>query len=338
MVLIDGGHMRRRRFITLLGGAAAASVSRPPAARAQQGDRLRRIGVLMSAPEDDPEGQARVAAFRAGLRAAGWQEGRNIRIDYRWAGGTADRVQAHAAELVALKPEAIMASAPQSVIALQQATRTIPIVFAQVSDPVGAGFVASLARPGGNVTGFALFEWAIGVKWLELLKQLAPDVARVTVMYYPVTPTGPGYFSAIEAGAPSLGVRAAAVAVRDAAEIARAISAGAPNSGLVVLPSPLTSHHRDLIIDLAARHRLPAVYPYRYFVTGGGLASYGVDNIDSHRRAASYVDRILKGEKPGDLPVQHPDRYSLVINLKTAKALGLEPPIALLARTDEVIE
>jgi putative ABC transport system substrate-binding protein len=330
-------HLRRREFIAFLGGAAAAW---PLAARAQQSDKVRRIGVLLPWPENDLEAKARVAAFREGLHKLGWTEGRNVRIDYRWAGDDADRLKAYAAELVGMAPDVILAGAQTAMSALYRETPTIPIVFAQVGDPVGQGFVASLARPGGNITGFVSIEYAIGVKWLELLKQIAPRVVRVAVIYDPANPSWGGYLREIEAGVPSFGVQLFPSAVRDAEAIERAIDAfaGEPNGGLIVLPSPVSVAHREQIIALAAKHRLPAVYSFRFYVTSGGLASYGVDTIDLWRRAASYVDRILKGEKSGDLPVQQPTKFELVINLKTAKALGLDVPPMLLARTDEVIE
>jgi putative ABC transport system substrate-binding protein len=328
--------MKRREFITLLGGATAW----PLAARAQQPEGRRRIGVLMNLAERDPEGQARIGALREGLAKLGWTEGREWQIEYRWFAGDPDRARAYAAELVKLKPEVIFAGATPSVAALQRETRSVPIVFAQVADPVGAGFVASLARPGGNITGFASFEYAIAAKWLELLKQIAPQVTRVVVIYDPTNPETKEYLPVIEAAARSFGVQVSISVVRNAAEIERAIEefAREPNGGLLPLPSPLMAVHRDLIISLAVRHRLPNVFAYRYYPIGGGLASYGIDNIDLYRRAALYVDRILKGEKPGDLPVQQATKFELVINLKTAKALGIDPPISLLARTDEVIE
>jgi putative ABC transport system substrate-binding protein len=327
--------MRRRDFIGVFGAALAS-----PRFAFAQADRVRRIGVLFGIAESDSEGQARVAAIRNGLQKLGWIQGRNIRIDYRWGGGDVGRLRAYAAELVGLKPDVIVASGTPALAALHRETRTVPIIFAQVSDPVGLGFVASLARPGDNITGFTIFEFAIGVKWLELLKQIAPGVRRAAVLYDPAQPSSAGYMTTIEAGAPSFGVQVSAIAARDGAEIERAIDAFArePNGGLIVLPGPLVARHRELIVQLAARHQLPAVYALRFYVTSGGLASYGVDNIDLYRRAASYIDRILKGEKPGELPVQAPTKFELVINLKTAKALGLDPPITLLARTDEVIE
>ncbi len=329
--------MRRREFITLLGGAAAAW---PRAARAQQGDRIRRIGVLMSQLTSDPEGQARVAALLQTLQELGWTDGRNARIDYRWSGGDFDRIRTHAAELLALAPDVVLANGTSAVVALQQATRTVPIVFVQVTDPVGAGIVESLSQPGGNATGFTLFEYSTSGKWLELLKQIAPAVTRAAVLRDPAISTGPGQFAAIQSAAPSLGVELRPVDIRDAGEIERAITAfaRAPNGSLVVTSGGFTFVHRELIIALAARHRLPAVYPYRSLVTSGGLISYGTDSIDTYRRAAAYVDRILKGEKPADLPVQAPTKYELAVNLKTAKALGLDVPSTVLARADEVIE
>jgi putative tryptophan/tyrosine transport system substrate-binding protein len=327
----------RREFITLVGGAAAAW---PIAARAQQGERMRRIGVLMSLTADDPEGQVRLTAFLQGLQQLGWTDGRNVRIDTRWGAGDADRSRGYAAELVALAPDVILASGTSTMGPLLRATRTVPIVFTQVTDPVGAGFVDSLARPGGNATGFTLSEYGISGKWLELLKEIAPRVTRAAVLRDPDMAAGSGQLGAIQSVAPSFGVELSPVNVRDAPEIERAVAAFArgSNGGLIVSASGLAIVHRDLIITLAARHRLPAVYFARYFVTGGGLISYGSDNIDPHRRAAGYVDRILKGERPTDLPVQAPTKYELVINLKTAKALGLDVPPSLLARADEVIE
>jgi putative tryptophan/tyrosine transport system substrate-binding protein len=330
--------MRRRTFITLLGGAVAAW---PLAARAQQGERVRRIGVLVASAADDSENQARMAAFLQGLVQLGWIDGRNVRIDIRWATTNADDLRRHAAELAALAPDVLVAASGTSTVApLLQATRTIPIVFVVVVDPVGAGFVASLARPGANATGFTTFEYGLSGKWLELLKQIAPGITRAAVLRDPAIASGIGQFAAVQAMAPSLGVELSPVDARDAPEIERAVTAFARsgNGGLVVTPSPVASRHRDLIITLAARYRLPAVYAWRYYVTDGGLISYGSDSIDQFRRAAGYVDRILKGEKPADLPVQAPTKYELVINLKTAKALGLDVPPSLLARADEVIE
>jgi putative ABC transport system substrate-binding protein len=330
--------MRRREFITLVGGAAA---SWPLAARAQQGERMRRIGVLTSgAAADDPDGQTRSAAFVQGLRQLGWTDGRNMRIDHRWGAGDADNLRKYAAELVALAPDVIMASGTATVAPLLQATRTVPIVFAQVTDPVGAGFVDSLAKPGGNATGFLLFEYAISGKWLELLKEIAPHVSRAGVIRDPAQTAGTGQFGVIQSVAPSLGMEVSTINVRDAPEIERGIAAFArsANGGLILTSSALSVVHRDLIVTLAARHKLPAVYYRRQYVTGGGLISYGPDVAEQNRRAAGYVDRILKGEKPADLPVQAPTKYELLVNLKTAKALGLTVPTSLLARADEVIE
>ena len=329
--------MRRRDFITLLGGAAAAW---PLAARAQQGKRMRRIGVLTNLAENDPEERRRMAAFLQALQKLGWRDGDNVRIDYRGALGKADNARRYAAELVALAPDVILASGSVSTGALFEATSTVPIVFAHVPDPVGAGFVESLTRPGGNVTGFSPFEYAMSGKWLELLKEIAPRVAWVGVLRDRAIVAGTGQFGAIQAAAASFGVELSAIGVRDADEIERAITAFArgSNRGLIVTASPSAGIHRDLIITLAARHKLPAIYFERIFVTEGGLICYGIDYPDQYRRAAGYVDRILKGEKPADLPVQYPTKYELVINLKTAKALGLEIPPTLLARADEVIE
>jgi len=325
----------RREFITLLGGAAAW----PLAARAQQGERMRRIGVLIGSATDadDTDVRARLAAFEQGLQQLGWIDGRNVRIEYRRGAGDADRIHRFAAELVALAPDVILASGTSTAGVLQRATRTVPIVLVNVADPVGAGFVESLARPGGNITGFLNYEYGLASKWLELLKQIAPGVTRVAVMRDPGISAGTGQFGAI---APSFGVELTPVNVRDAGEIERAVAAFArsSNGGLIVTGSALTTFHRDLIVSLAARHRLPAVYPRRLFVTSGGLISYGADLVEPHRRAAGYVDRILRGDKPADLPVQAPTKYELVINLKTAKALGLDIPASVLARADEVIE
>ena len=328
--------MLRREFITLASGAAA---SWPLAARAQQPDRIRRIGAFAGI-EEDAEGQARFAAFLQGLRQLGWTDGRNVRIDYRWGGGNADNIRKQAAELAALAPDVILAAGAAVAGPLLQATRTVPIVFVIVPDPVGAGFVDSLARPGGNATGFITFEYSISAKWLELLKQIAPDVTRAAVLRDPAISTGIGQFGAIQAVAPSLGVEVTPVNVRDAGEIERAIAAFArpSNGGLIVTASALVVVHRDLIITLAARHKPPAVFYERFFVAGGGLISYGPDYLDEFRRAAGYVDRILRGEKPADLPVQAPTKYKLVINFKTAKTLGLTMPPSLLATADEVIE
>ena len=329
--------MKRREFIGLLGVAAA---SWPLAARAQQGERMRRIGVLNSVAADDQQTQARNAAFLQGLGELGWTVGRNVRIDYRWIGRDVDRLPGYAAELVALAPDVILAVGATSLSALLQATRTVPIVFTQVTDPVAAGYVISLARPGGNATGFSLFEFGISVKWLELLKQAAPHVTRVAVLRDPTTPSGLGQLGAIQSVAPSFGMDLVPLGVRDGPEIERVVAAFSQGTkdGLLVLPSAPTVMHRDLIVTLAARHKLPAVYPYRYYVAEGGLMSYGPDDIDQYRRAAAYVDRILKGDKAADLPVQAPTKYELLINLKTAKALGLTLPPSVLARADEVIE
>jgi len=332
---MSGQPMRRREFITLIGGAAVW----PLAARAQQGERVRRIGVLVPAASDDPQFQERLGAFLQALGQLGWTEGRNVRIDYRWSGGDAQRILTHAAELVALAPDVILSTTTLPTVALQRATRTIPIVFAMVLDPVGADIVSSRARPGRNITGFMQFEYTLSGKWLELLKQIAPGLTRAAVFRDPVNPSGIGQFAVIQAMAPPLGMEVMPINVRDAAEIEDSITAFArsANGGLVVTGGQATSH-RELIFKLALRHRLPAVYPYRYYVAGGGLISYGPDLLGLFRQAASYVDRIFKGEKPADLPVQAPTKYELVINMKTAKALGLEVPASLLARADEVIE
>jgi putative ABC transport system substrate-binding protein len=329
--------MQRREFITFLGGAA---VSWPVLVWAQQPERMRRIGVLMAVAADDPEGQARIAAFHQGLQQLGWTVGHNVRIDTRWGAGDADRMRRYAAELVSLAPDVILASGGTVVGVLLQATRTVPIVFTQTSDPVGAGYVASLAQPGGNATGFTISEYGISGKWVELLKEIAPHVTRAAVLRDATVPQGVGQFAAMQAVAPSFGVEVSPIDVRDAGEIERTVTAFArsKNGGLIATGSSLTILHRELIITLAAQHRLPAVYWNRFYVTGGGLISYGVDSIDPHRQAAGYVDRILKGEKPADLPVQAPTKYELVINLKTAKALGLTVPPSLLARANEVIE
>jgi putative tryptophan/tyrosine transport system substrate-binding protein len=329
--------MSRRKFIMLLGGAAAAW---PLAARGQQGERMRRIGVLHTTGADNLDGQARNAAFLQGLQQLGWNDGRNVKIETRWSAADAERIRNYVAEFVVLAPDVILASGSATVGPLLQATRSLPIVFTNVPDPVGAGFVSSLARPGGNATGFILLEYATSAKWLELLKQVAPGVTRAAVLRDAAITAGIGQFGAIQAVAPSLGLDVTPVNVRDASEIEREVAAFArgSNGGLVVTGSALAVLHRDLIVSLAARHRLPAVYFQRFFVAGGGLVSYGPDVVDQYRRAAGYVDRILKGEKPADLPVQAPTKYELVINLKTAKALGLDVSPMLLARADEVIE
>jgi putative ABC transport system substrate-binding protein len=329
--------MRRRAFITLLGGAAAAW---PLAARAQQPDRMRRIGVLMAVAADDPDGQAQLAAFAQGLQELGWTVGRNVRIEYRWGANDLDRFRRYAAELVALAPDVVVGTAGSVVGALQQASRTVPIVFVTTIDPVGGGWVESLARPGGNATGFATYEFSLGAKWLDLLKQVAPGVTRVAVIRDASVPAGTGVFAAIQTVARSFGVELTPIGVRDG-EIERGMTAFAkgPNGGLITAgPTSSVSVQRDLIVSLAARHRLPAVYSSRSFVPRGGLISYAPDGFDQYRRAAGYVDRILKGEKPADLPVQAPTKYETVINLKTAKALGLTVPTTLLATADEVIE
>ncbi len=330
--------MKRRAFITLLGGAAAAW---PLAARAQQADRVRRIGALIGAPSaDNPDAQANIRAFLQVLQQLGWTDGRNVRIDIRWGAGNADDIRKYAAELAALAPDVIFASGTASVGPMLQATRTVPIVFANVADPVGAGFVDSLARPGGNASGFIQFEYSLSGKWLELLKQIAPGVTRAAVLRDPAITSGIGQFAVIQSVAPSVGVEVSAINVRDAGEIERAVTAFArsSNGGLIVTASALAVLHRQPIIALAARHKLPAVYYRRYFVTSGGLISYGYDVVEQFRGAAGYVDRILKGATPADLPVQAPTKYELVINLKTAKALGLDVPTTVLARADEVIE
>jgi putative tryptophan/tyrosine transport system substrate-binding protein len=310
-------------------------------AEAQPSERLRRIGVLLYLQEDDPEARTYVAAFLQGLQKLGWIVGRNVQIDYRWTAGDADRVRKYAAELVALAPDVILTAGSAHVGPLQQATRSVPIVFVQATDPVGGGLVNSLARPGGNATGFTNFELDISAKWLELLKQVAPRLTRVAVLRDPANPSGTGQFGAIQAVAPSFGVEEVRpVGLHDAGEIERGVTAFAreSNGGLIVTPSGLAIAHREPIVKLAARHRLPAIYPFRYFVTDGGLISYGPDAVDQYRRAAGYVDRILKGTKPADLPVQQPTKFELAINLKTAKALGLTVPSMLLTSADTVIK
>ena len=330
--------MRRREVIALLGGAAAApSILWPLAARAQQRERMRRIGVLAAQPADDAQSQARNAAFLQGLGELGWHVGRNLQIDFRWGAG---RNPGYAAELVALAPEVILAVGSSVVGPLLQVTRTVPVVFTQVTDPVGSGFVTNLARPGGNATGFTLFEFGISAKWIELLKEIAPHVTRAAVLLDPTAATGFGMLGAIQSVAPSLKVEISPINVRDAAESERAVTAfvrGA-DDGLIVLPGLQTVTHRQLFVTLAARHKLPTVYPYRYVISSGGLISYGPDELEQYRQAAGYVDRILKGEKPADLPVQAATKFELVVNLKTAKALGLDVSPSLLARADEVIE
>jgi putative ABC transport system substrate-binding protein len=330
-------YIGRRELLAALGGAVAAW---PLAANAQQGARMRRVGVLMSTAADDPEGQARIAAFAQGLQQTGWVVGDNVRVDIRFGADNAN-LRKYAGELAASAPDVILAVGSSAAAPLLQATRTVPIVFALVADPVGAGFVDSLARPGGNATGFTLFEYGISTKWLELLKEIAPGVTRAAVIRDPAIAVGLGQFGAIQAAASSLNVEVIPVNVRDAGEVERAITAFARSSGsdgLIVTGSALAVAHRQLIIGLAAQHRLPAIYPARFFVAAGGLSSYGPNFLDQFRRAAAYVDRILNGDKVADLPVQAPTKFELVINLKTAKALGLEMQPMLLARADEVIE
>jgi putative ABC transport system substrate-binding protein len=335
-MLLEAG-MRRRDFITLLGAAAATW---PLAVRAQQPGKVRRIGVLIPFSENDPEVQARLAAFKQRLQELGWTDGRNVRIDYRFTGENTERIRIAAGELVAVAPDVIVGYANPAVAALREATRVIPIVFAQVSDPVGSGFVASLARPDGNITGFHNFETAIGGKWLEVLKQVAPGVRRVAVVHNPDIAVNVAFLHAAEAAASSLAVTVTAAGVRAAADIESALTAFArePNGGLIVAPNPINTSGRELIIASAARLGLPAIYPYRYYPASGGLASYGFDQIEQSWGAASYVDRILRGANPGELPVQLPTKYQLVINLKTAKALGLDVSLQLQQRADEVIE
>ena len=329
--------MRRREFLGILGSAAAL----PVVANAQQADRMRRIGVLMHTAAEDPEGQTRLAAFLQGLQETGWAVGHNVRVDTRWTTADPDSFRIHAAELLALAPDVVLASTSQSVAAFQKATSTLPIVFVGVVDPVAQGIVDSFARPGGNTTGFVLVgEFSLSGKWLELMKQVAPAVTRVAVIRDPAAPASLGQFSAIQSMAQPLGVEVSAIGIRDAAELERAIPAFAskPNGGLIATAVPQLFRHRALVIALAIRHRLPTVFPFRVFVADGGLASYGAAAADSYRRAASYVDRILKGEKPADLPVQAPTKFELVINLKTAKALGLTVPPTVLASANEIIE
>jgi len=327
--------VKRREFVTLLGGAAAW----PLAARAQQGERMRRIGVLLNLAADDPMGQARVAAFVQGLKAAGWSDGRNLRIDTRWAASDPDNFRKYAAELIALGPDVVLASTTPAVLQLQHTSRTVPIVFVSAIDPVGSGLIASMARPNGNITGFVAFEYALAVKWLELLKEIAPDVKRAAVLRDPTVAAGIGQFAAIQAVG-SVGMELSAIDLRDAGEIERAIAdfARRPNGGLIVTASQFGTNNPGPLVALAARHKLPSVYSFGYFASAGGLICYGPDQLDEYPRAAAYVDRILKGEKPADLPVQAPTKYQLAINLKTAKALGLTVPPALLARADDVIE
>src|SRR5215475_8876148 len=335
------GHMTsyvgRRKFLATLGGAATW----PLVGRAQQRERMRRIGVLASnLAADDPESLARVGAFLQGLQELGWTDGRNVRLEYRWGSADAERISKSATELVALAPDVILVSGNSGMAPLHRATRTVPIVFVNTSDPVGGGFAMSLARPGGNATGFSSIEYGMSGKWLELLKQISPGVTRAAVLRDPSIPSGSGQLGAIQAVGPFLGVEISPIDARDAGEIERGVTdlARSANGGLIVPASTPTISHRKLIIALAAQHRLPAIYPYRFFVADGGLVSYGADSVDPFRRAAGYVDRILKGEKPGDLPIQAPTKFELVINLKTAKALGLDVPSSFLARADEVIE
>jgi putative ABC transport system substrate-binding protein len=328
--------MRRREFIAGFGMAATW----PLAARAQQPKTQRRIGVLMVLGKDDPEAKARITAFQEGMRQAGWVEGRNIQIETRWSAGNENDVRRYAEEIVALAPDVILANGNAAVAPLLNATRSVPIVFAIVPDPVGAGFVENLARPGGNATGFIAFEYGLSAKWLELLKEIAPKVTRAAVLRDPALASGTGQFGAIQSVSSSLGVELSPINVRDASEIERAIVEFArfQNSGLIVTSNALVAAHRNLIVALAAKHKLPAVYFARHFVSAGGLISYGPDYVDQFRRAAGYVDRILKGEKPSDLPVQTPTKYELIINLKAAKALDIEMPSTLVARADQVIE
>jgi putative tryptophan/tyrosine transport system substrate-binding protein len=329
--------MKRRQLIRLLGGAAVAW---PLGTRAQQADQMRRVGVLSSLTADDPEGQARVVAFREALQALGWTDGRNLQIDVRWSAGDAEGLRRNAADLAAHAPDVILGAGNSSIAVLLQATRSVPVVFVTATDPVGAGFVNSLARPGGNATGFLAFEYSISAKWLELLKEAAPSLARAGVLRNPAIAAAIGQFAVIQAAAPSLRVEVSALNVHDTSEIESVVAAFArgTSGGLIVTASVLVLRGRNLIVGLAAKHKLPAVYYGRHYVTAGGLISYGPDWSDQYRRAAGYVDRILKGEKPADLPVQAPTRYELVVNLKTAKALGLELPATLLGRADEVIE
>ena len=331
------GHVRRRDFIKFIAGSAAAW---PPVAQGQQLERVRRIAVLMNRTAGDPEGQARLAAFQQALQQLGWNDGGNVRVDIRWGEDNIDRERRYAAELVALAPDIILASGTVSVTALQPVSGTVPIVFAVVTDPVGAGFVDNLAHPGGNITGFMIYEYSLAGKWLELLKQIAPHVTRVVVLRDPTNPSGIAVFGAIRATAQSLGMQVNPVGIRDAGEIERALATLAPSGqgGLIVTPNASGAVQRDFIVSLAARYKLPAIYPFRYLVQSGGLMSYGTDLVDQFRLAAGYVDRILKGEKPADLPVQAPTKYQMAINLKTAKALGLNVPNTLIGLADEVIE
>lgn len=327
--------MRRRDFTIALSGVSALAFG-----ASAQTDRVRLVGLLVSHREGDQEAADRVAALREGLQKLGWMEGRNIRIEMRYGAGNAETMRAHAESLVRLKPDLLFAAATSSLAALSRATSSIPIVFAQVTDPVGAGYVGNLARPGGNITGFTQHEFSVGIKWVELLTELAPRTEHVALIYDPQNPATGGYRSVIKDGAPAFKVRLSEHAVRNAAEIERAFDrvTTEPNSGFIVLPGPAPSASRDLVVELALRRRVPAVYAFRYWVNAGGLASYGIDNIELYRQASSYVDRILKGERPGDLPIQNATKFELAVNLKTAKAIGLNPPRSLLARSDEVIE
>jgi putative ABC transport system substrate-binding protein len=331
------GKTNRRAFIAALGGAAAW----PLVARAQPNERARRIGLLMNFPEEDTEGNARLAAFLQRMRQLGWSEGHNLMLQTRWSGADIDQMRVFAGEIVARQPHLVVSVGTPTTSAVMRETRTIPIVFAQVSDPVGGGLVTNLARPGGNVTGFTLFEFSIGSKWLQTIKEIAPNVTRVAVLFNPTTaPYAPLYLRSVEDATSSLGVAYNTLPLTDSVNLEPAITkfAATPNSALLVLTDTFTTVHRDRIIALAAEFHLPALYPYRFFAYGGGLVSYGVDTLEQYPRAAIYVDRILKGEKPGDLPIQQPTKYELVINLKTAKGLGLTVPASLLARADEVIE
>ena len=334
--------LRRRDFIALLGGAGLLLAAKARRARAQQPERMRRIGVLMSLAANDPEAQVRVAAFEKGMRDLGWVEGRNLQIEYRWApGDAANLLRSHARELVGAAPDLILANSTPVTLALQEQGHTVPVVFVQVTDPVGQGLVASLAHPGGNLTGFTSFEFSIGTKWLEMLKVVAPHITRVALVFNPKTaPFADLFWRPVEAAASSFDVTAVSAAAHDAAEIENVLDVFArePNGGLMVLPEVSTVNHRDLIITIAARHRLPAIYPFRSFAASGGLLSYGTDVSDVFQRAASYVDRILKGARPGELPVQGPTKFELVMNLRAAKMLGIAMPPLLLARADEVIE
>jgi putative ABC transport system substrate-binding protein len=332
--------MKRREFITLVGGAAAVPFARPLAARAQQPQRMRRVAVFLgSSTENDPEAKLHATTFQTGLQKLGWTEGRDIRFDYRYSGGNSAVMATHVAELLSLTPDVIVARGNRPVTLMKQATRTVPIVFAQVGDPVGGGLIDNLARPGGNVTGFTHFEPTMGGKWLEALKEIAPSVSRVAILMHPDTPANIAFLRVAEVAAPALGLTVVPAGVRDAAGIERAFDAArAVNTGLAVMPHDVTVAQNKLIVALAARYRLPAVYPYRLYVTQGGLISYSFDTVDHWRQVATYVDRILRGEKPANLPVQAPTKFELVVNLKTARELGLIVPPTLLARADEVIE